>query len=304
MGLITTTTELQKYINVVNTVKVESLLPFVNDAQDKYLRPHLGTTLLAELDAFTNEGTIPVWADMDEDDVEAALIALQPYAINPLAAFAMFEGAPSLDVKITESGFAVISNNNLTPASAERVKNFRIQMEQTGWNRIETLLRFLETNQANYPGWVDSEAYTQSTRNLINTAELFDSIVSIEASRLRFTRMRPTMDNVEMLQIEPVISKELADVLRTEIRENNISAVNARLLIPLRRAVAYLTAGIEMDAKYTATGVAFLSEAKKILDADPDDYPEYLASDCYDSTKTSYAAYENEETNKNFVFGG
>lgn len=304
MPLFSTTAEFQQYINVVGTLNIESLKPYEQDSREKYLRPYLGTTLLKEIVDFQTDSTVPVWPDMDEDDVTEALNDLLPYVLSPLAAFMMFEAAPALDLKITESGFAVINSQNLVPASAERVKNFKASMEQTGFGRIETLLRFLEQYQYNYPGWAASEAYSQSTRNFINTAELFDSIVNIEQSRLRFMRMRPAMDNVEILQMEPVISKALADVIRDQVRTSELTEENTALLIPLRRAVAYLTAGIEMDPKYTQTGIAFLSEVKKILDAAPEDYPEYMASDCYDSTKTSYASYENEETNPTFVFGG
>jgi len=304
MPLFSTTAEFQKYINVVGTLNIESLKPYEQDSREKYLRPYLGATLLAELVAFQTDGTVPVWDDMDEDDVEEALTNLLPYVLGPLAAFMVFEAAPALDLKITESGFAVISNQNLTPASAERVKNFRAAMEQTGFGRIETLLRFLEQHQYNYPGWAASDAYSQSTRNFINTAEMFDSIVNIEQSRLRFMRMRPTMDNVEILQVEPVISKALADVIRDQVRSSELTADNEALLIPLRRAVAYLTAGIEIDPKFTQTGIAFLSEAKKVIDANPEDYPEYYTSDCYDSTKTGYAGYENTEDSTVFQFGG
>jgi hypothetical protein len=304
MPLFSTTAEFQQYINVVGTLNIESLKPYEQDSREKYLRPYLGTTLLKEIVDFQTDNTVPVWADMDEDEVSDAITNLLPYVLSPLAAFMVYEAAPALDVKVTESGFAVISNTSLSPASAERVKNFRAQMEQTGFGRIETLLRFLEQYQYNYPGWAASEAYSQSTRNFINTTELFDSIVNIEQSRLRFMRMRPTMDNVEILQVEPVISKDLADMIRDQVRTSELTEENEALLIPLRRAVAYLTAGIDMDPKYTQTGIAFLSEVKKILDAAPEDYPEYMASDCYDSTKTSYAAYENSEDSTVFQFGG
>jgi len=304
MPLFKTITDFQLYINVVGTLNIESLKPYEQDSREKYLRPYLGATLLGELLAYQNDGTVPVWSDMEADDVEEALMSLLPYVLGPLAAFMMLEAAPALDLKITESGFAVVSNTNLAPASAERVKNFRASMEQTGFGRIETLLRFLEQYQYNYPGWAASDAYSQSTRNFINTAEMFDGIVPIEASRLRFMRMRPTMDNVELLQIESVISKELADVIRDQVRDSDLTPDNETLLILIRRAVAYLTAGIEIDSKYTQTGVSFLSEVKKVLDANPEDYPEYYTSDCYDSTKTSNAAFENSKDDTLFVFGG
>ena len=297
-----TTEEIQKYLNVVGTLDIDTIKPFVKDAEYKYLRLFLGQSLLKEFQDYT----------VQAEQTDLKLNALLPLVQNALAAFAFYLAVPSLDIKITDSGFAVVSTNTLAPASAERVKNFRAAVELMGYDRIETMLRFLEENQTDYPTWKDSEAYTQSTRNLINKAEDFYKLIGLEQSTLQFMRMRPQMDNVEMLQIEPVISKALADVLRAYLRgttidvnsaTSTIAAIQA-LLIPVRRAVTYLVAGKEIDEKYTPTGLQFLAEVRKLIDAIPANYPEYVASSCYDSTKTSYSSFENTTESQTFVFGG
>jgi len=305
MSIIDTTATLQKYLPVTGTFKIENVLPFVDDAQTKYMRRYLGADLLKELNDFVSEATIPAWTDLEEDDVQAALAALLPYAQSAVTAFAFYLATPSLDVKITDSGFAVISNNStLVPASAERVRQFRTSIEETGFSRVESLLQFLETNKADYPTWVSSPACTLSTRNLVNSTEEFDLILDIAQSRLTFQKLRPELDNVEVLQIEPVISADYADVLREEIRTDSVSDDNEKVLKPLRKAVVYLTAGVAIDAKYTPRGTQFLAEVKKILDASPDVYTDYSGSACYDATKTSYTNFENLEENQTFVFGG
>lgn len=305
MAIIDTTVKLKKYLPIAGTFSVDNVLPFVEDAQEKYMIRYLGQTFLQELDAFIIAGTIPVWQGISEALVTSYITKLLPFAQNAVTAFAFYLATPILDVKITDSGFAVISNNStLVPASAERVKKFRESIEETGFSRVETMLRYLEENKASYPSWAQSDACTLSGRNLVNSTEVFDKILSINQSRLTFQKLRPELDNVEVLQIEPVISSAYAEVLREEIRTDDITADNLKVLIPLRKAVVYLTAGIAIDAKYTERGTQFLAEVKKILDKTPDLYPEYSDSDCYDSTKTSYSAFENLEENQTFVFGG
>ncbi len=305
MAIIDTTAKLQKYLPVTGTFKIENVLPFVADAQDKYMRRYLGAALLAEMDKYVTDGTLPTWDGKTGELVALALGGLMPYAENALTAFAFYLATPTLDVKITDSGFAVISNNStLAPASAERVKKFRESIEETGFARIETLLLFLEGHKTDYPSWANSAACTLSQRNLVNSTEVFDEILDINQSRLTFQKLRPELDNVEILQIEPVISTAFADVLRAQIQEGLITADNVKVLKPLRKAVVYLTAGIALDAKYTVRGTQFLAETKKILDGNPDLYPIYRDSDCYDSTKTSYSQFENLEGNQTFVFGG
>lgn len=305
MSIIDTTSKLKKYLPVTGTFSIDNVLPFVDDAQEKYMRRYLGAKLIQELDAFVNDGTVPVWTGISTALVTAYITRLLPMAQNAVTAFAFFLATPTLDVKITDSGFAVISNNsNLVPASAERVKKFRESIEETGFARVETMLLFLEENKTSYPSWASSDACTLSSRNLVNSTEVFDAILDINQSRLTFQKLRPELDNVEVLQIDPVISTAFAEVLREEIRTDEISEENLKVISPLRKAVVYLTAGIAIDAKYTARGTQFLAEVKKILDKNPELYPEYSNSDCYDSTKTSYSQFENLEENQTFVFGG
>lgn len=304
MSIIDSTATLQKHLPVTGTFKIDNVLPFVDDAQSKYMRRFLGATLLKELDDYVQLLTVPAWDGMTDDEIIGHLVALQPYAQGAATAFAFYLATPTLDVKITDSGFAVNNNATLAPASAERVKNFRAGIEETGYSRIETMLQFLEQNADNYPSWVSSTACTLSKRNLVNTTELFDSILDINQSRVTFQKLRPELDNVELLQIEPVISPGYAEELREEIRTNQVSADSEKVLKPLRKALVYLTAGIAIDPKFTPRGLQFLAEVKKILDAAPETYTTYAASDCYDSTKTSYTSFENLEENQTFVFGG
>lgn len=301
MALFKTIIEFQKYFNVVGTLEFDSIEPYINDAEEKYLRNYLGKELLKVLQQYSNGDAEP----------EQPLDDLLPYVLNPLAAFSIYLATPKLDLKLTDSGFAVVGNNgNLLPASADRVKNLRASVEQDGYDRVETLLRFLEENWTDYDAWVSSDAYTFSTRNLINNAEDFYKLIGLEQSSLQFSRMRPTMDNIEALQIEPVISKELADVVRTYLRGEDLPEGSTtedaikELLKPLQKSLAYLTAGEDIDPKYTLTGTGYLAEVKKLIDKDPAVYPEYAASECYDSTKTSYTNYENTTDSKTFVFGG
>jgi hypothetical protein len=72
----------------------------------------------------------------------------------------------------------------------------------------------------------------------------------------------------------------------------------------LQKALAYLTAAIELDPKYENRGQSYLLEAKRIMDAAPDSYSTYKASSAYVSTVTSYRKYENTEDSNFYVAGG
>ena len=295
-GLINDAAEIQKYVRVAGTFKAASFLPFVLDAQKKYIAPYLGDDLVNSLDDYYNSDT-----PTTDDDLEALL----PYVQNALAKFTLALGAPSFDTILTESGFAIVSNTNLAPASKDRVQNFINSMLELGWNEIETMLRFLEENKEDYDEWVDSSAYTIYTENFIKTAVEFDKIIRIDQSRLRFMQMKPSIDNVEILRIEPVISKDMADDIKSEINsDEELSEAYAAIIKNIQRAVAYYTMFEETkEKKYEEKGDSYLAEVKKTIDTTPDDYPLYRDSSCYDSTKTSYSNFENLEDNTFFSMG-
>lgn len=295
IGLIKDLTTLQKYVKVSSAFKVDSFKPFIVDAQIKYLSPHLGDTLLEALDTWYNAAT---------PQTNAAYTALLPYVQAAVAKFTLAVGAPSNDTVLTESGFAVIMNQNLAPASTARVQSFVDSMLNLGWNEVEQMLRFLEKNKANYSSWTSSSAYTEFTGSFITTAVEFDKIIRIDQSRLKFMQLKPIMDDVELLRIEPVISKAMADDIKAKVI-TGILGTYSNILPMIKRAVANFTFFADTkDKKYEELGDAYLSEVKLVIDATPTDYPLYAASTNYDADKTSYKSFENKEDNKFFVMGG
>ncbi len=303
MSLIKTIEDLQKYVRVNISVMEKSFTPYANDAAEKYLRRYLGQDLLDELIEFVDDEEYPGWAD--DDDKKKIFDKVLSLAQNALAKFTCHLAAPAFDLHLTEMGFVVQQNQTSSPASAERVKKMVESLEAQGWDNMETLLRYLEKHHATITSYKDSDAFVLSTRNLINSAETFDRFVNIEASRLKFIKLRPAMDDVELIHIEPVISVALADELRTQLREANLTDDNKKLLALLQRAIANLVAAREMKReKAEFYGNHYLAEAKKLLDKDPDKYPLYKESEQYVADKTGYALHENIEESKTFTFGG
>jgi len=297
MPLINTLADYKKYLKIAGTVNIDSLLPFINDAQGKheYLRRWLGADLLALLEEYYNDSEATPVADLD---------ALLPYVQNVLAKFAMYLAIPALDLQITEGGFAVIANQNLSPASQARVESLRSNMLQQGWDAVEELLRFLEEGQESYADWVSSEGYTETFSNFVRNAAEFTKIVNINGSRLKFQELRPLMDNVDMLQIEPAISKDLADEIRTQLQDGELEPEIEKIFPMLQRAEANLAAfDAGMGDQYRILGLNFLALVKRIIDENIEDYPIYAESDVYTASRTAYNTFDNEEDNKIFVFG-
>ena len=284
--------EVKKYLSVDISMQDKTIEPYIKPAEEQVIRL-LGKEMYAELDEYYNDGG-------DDDE---ALNALLPYVQRPIVNFAFFQGLSMLNVSIGENGIAVISNSNLAPASKQRTDDLKADLEKAAYDSMESLLEFLEENITDYDNWSGSDAYAYQYEYLISSARRFDELLRIDRSRLTFLKWRPTMADVEFLEIYPIVSQEFCDELKEEIKDDDISEENAVVLPYLQKALAYLTASIELDKKYENRGRSYLMSAKRIMDAAPDDYPTYAASSVYVSTVTSYAKYENTEDSNFFVTG-
>lgn len=292
MSLIKDINEVKDFLPVDISTQDKTIKPYKKPAEEHVIRI-LGKEQFEELDDYHNFS--------DEEVVE--LDALLPYAQRPTVNFAYFLGLSMLNVSIGENGIAVISNSNLAPASKQRTDELKADLEKAAYDALESLLEFLEEHIDDYPLWEASDAYVYQYEFLITSARRFDELLRIDRSRLTFLKWRPTMADVEFLEIYPTVSKEFCDELKTEIKAGSVSAANQVVLPHLQKALAYLTASIELDKKYENRGRSYLMEAKKIMDAAPDDYPTYAASSVYVSTLTSYQKYENTEDSNFFVTG-
>ena len=161
-----------------------------------------------------------------------------------------------------------------------------------------------------YGEWTLTDACTINFKTFINRTEQFDEIIPINRSRLEFQRLIPDMNNVESLRIEPAISAELSEAIKTVIKSGTITDRFKILLPYLRASIAYYTyadyfrSGTLLLSKHLLLADAYLDRVMKILYANPDLYPEFVASDSYKPTDVGGTLYENTEENSIFVFNG
>ncbi len=307
MAIVRTADKIREYNKAFKTLKNDSITPYASDAEEKYIKKFLGKTLYAALDAYVGAGAT------GDDEYDALL----PYVERASSRFTLYMASTSLDINLGDTGFTTANTQNLSPASKERVARYTMQLIMMGYENIETMLEFLEENQDDYPLWVASDAYTLATTNFIRRALEFDELVTVKISRMIFQHIRPQMDNIETFRIETTISEELSDEILQQIDADCVSVLNQKLLKFIKPAVANLVVANviagkskEKDTSVTASfkdlqreqysklGEFYIMEIQKILDANPDDYPLYTASDLYNEDKTSNDMYEISEDDK------
>lgn len=122
-----------------------------------------------------------------------------------LANLAYFEALPFLNLVLTGSGFGVVSNPNMAPASTDRVKALAAGLLESAHNFLDDMLVYLEANVATFTTW---NQCSLNPGSLIPDAATFDSKLKINNSRITFITLMPHIREVEVLQIGRQVSDE------------------------------------------------------------------------------------------------
>lgn len=285
--MLITTQQAKQHLKLNTSLDEKNFAPFIPDAERKYIRPFLGDTLFNLLDT---------WAVDKDAEENPEMAALYPYVVAALSRFSLLIATPHLNLHIGESGFAVVSNQNLAPASKERVADFKASTEQLGWDNIEDMLRFLEQHKDDYEEWVLSEAFTMQTKNLINSAVEFNKHVDIDESRLTFHRLRQEMTNIEARFVKPLISEEQFDAFIEMLRdEEPFTPIQRKVINHLQAFVANMAAHVKLERDTKEVAEFHIVEARAIMNKYPEEFTEFALSEQYTGATKPFTGYENTD---------
>jgi hypothetical protein len=230
---------------------------------------------------------------------EADNKTLLSYCQKVSAFKAYLDAIPSLDLIETETGFGIVSNGNIAPASRERVLALAKQTELALSDAIEDLIRFLEENTTYHESWKASKAYSLIADSYILSMDEFRRYANFTGSRLDFVKLKPVILRIQKLKIEPVISPELSSEVITQLKTNNLSEANKKIIENLRFALALFTTNDREYKELIITrdnnpsiqsgqlpppkhhGKSFLMEVRKTIINNADNYPAFKGSTLY-----------------------
>ena len=96
-----------------------------------------------------------VYVELDNDDY------LKGLCESVVAYTAAVRFIPQIDLLLTESGFAVTSNSNQSPASKERVERLIATCKDNSGESVESLFLYLESNEDYLSAWQEAKIYTR-----------------------------------------------------------------------------------------------------------------------------------------------
>ena len=225
------------------------------------------------------------WANYENN----AALALPAHRVICLHAY--LEALPHLDVVLTETGLGVVSNQNVAPASSDRVNRLRKQIQDSRDDAVDDLIDALRGVEA----WRPSAPAAHLFSSLVWNARLQLPIMGItEAHRTKLTELRPKITAAEELlmhHISGILHIELCNVqLANSASAEQSNVINKSLFF----IGAYLAGDMAMARFHMAKLVEYLEQHLT-------SFPNYESSTAHQAN--TFTPYENKKDDTTYFFG-
>ena len=227
-----------------------------------------------------------LFADLDKADGNLRTLC------NRYASLTAYKLAiPHLDLVLTDNGFGVVSNQNVAPASAERVERLRKTVQNGIDDTLDDLLDCLRGNEK----WVATPFAAELFRSLVwNGKKQLFYFGIIEGHRSQLDKLRPKISVAEE-RVKHCISEEFFNELCDAIRERTATAEQQTAI---HKVMLTVGADVSVDRDTARLQVGKLAEW---LDGNIRTFPTYANSTAY--AANTFAPYRNEKDDPCYFFG-
>lgn len=197
-----------------------------------------------------------------------------------IAMEAFLKSIPEVDLVLTDSGFGVISNQDVAPASKERVANLTAGLQARLDESKDRLVSFLMAS-TKYDDWRGSQQFARLADGLILTfAEFRDLAVYNPVSAplypktwQDFLKLNSALNVALTSDVAAYISTDFADELLQKVLDKETLFPNEKKVL---RMVKIAIASIAMGDR--ETGIAQAIKAVAFMRSVPDDFPTFINS--------------------------
>jgi len=185
----------------------------------KHFRKWLGKELMNEVKELSSAS----------GEIDAVFLDLVKRA---LALLTFADSLHMIDLALTSNGFAVTSNDSLSPASRDRITALKENLQQAVNDSMSELMHYLQDNAESFDTWNRS---TISEGTFVTTNEEMNSAVSgIDISPVQFFALKPALT---MFRVK--CNRDMTNAEMSALHGDDLSAEQTDLLTMLKRAAAY-----------------------------------------------------------------
>ncbi len=285
MQIITTNEQLTALLpNIAVTVQgevplINKLTPFIN-AAEKWV-----------FDTFTSATVFNTITSLPENNVLRD-------SVTQIVVYEAFRRAlPHLDIILTPNGFGIVSNNNVAPASKERIAKLTVALLDNRDAAISQLLTSLSQKE-DWLATTQAEFFRATMFPNASLAERFPR--SSEGRWEQYLTLRLALMPIEEHIATHYLSDELMHNLRTQVQSGQFSTDKHKHICNVLQAVE-----VECIRNSTSTSLPphnhrTLTHIVELIRTNPEDFPEWHSS----PTAQLYnpPVFENKKDSKGFWF--
>jgi len=238
---INTIDVIKQFVAVNASLAIETIKPYLIQAQRKFIVPVIGADLSNLLLDYYND-TKHVANELYDNLIEGIQ--------EPLANYALYLYAPIGQLQVSDAGINRVETENNKAAYQYQMNELRKSWLDAAHQAIDELLGLLDaTTSDTLPVWFSSAEYVENKSLFINSAEEFtNEVPNLNYSRRLFIYLKPIIRATEKRYILPSISAALFAEIKNELRANSVSDANKALLELIRLPVALLSMSKALDS--------------------------------------------------------
>lgn len=281
--MILTIETIKKYLPSNTIDKADKFEAFESRALNKYFPRFLGDKLFQSIKS---------------ESPDQELIDL---IIPPLVNLTYLESIPFLNLVLTSTGYGVVSNPNVAPASMERIKDLKDACLMAANDGIDQMLWYLETEKPS-----DWNKCSLNESGLIKSSSDFTLATGIFISRFLFIHLVPYLQLSEIAHLKSTFSKEFIEELKGSEKEDLVKslivrghAFSAAAMFLEAPALIPQNTLLPNAARCNAFAGSYFSQALSYLAVNLDNYATY-------QTHGYEAPYDNNDKkdDSSFFIGG
>lgn len=207
------------------SIKIESLEATIYETARRHITPWLSQALYDEL--VTGTG------------LTAAETALIPYVKRPLAILTMYEYSKVGAIEVGESGMHRIESESRKSAYRYQEREYKEDALEKGYNALEILLKYLDTNKADFSTWAASDEGLAHRTPLLNYAADFRLLTLPECDRYTFECIRPIISEVEMFGVRKQLPAGFWSGFITRHLAGTLTTAEKMLRTYMRQSIAH-----------------------------------------------------------------
>jgi hypothetical protein len=262
--------DVRKVINASKATSFDKLFNHLFNTEQKYIFPLIGNALYEKLATFYNnpDADVLTRSDMNTDfnsdfyvvvpEKDKAYARLLYITQQAIAHLAFYEGFDLLNTFVSDAGFKRQESETTKSLFKYQEDNIRNYYRDNGFNMLDHMLAFLETNITHFPEYLPLLAANKA--RIIPDTRTFNSIINIRNSRIVFLRMIQHMKTVEELELTPVLGAANMKIITDGLAASIVPDKVISILPYLRNVVAWYTTVMLMEetgADFTDRGLYF-----------------------------------------------